>query len=439
MTPRPRVARISRTAPVVAVGDRRSPPRPGARPSAIPRPPRARPRRSPLDQRHDGQAGVAGRRAPRQVGVEPAGQHHPGARGRGAVGAGGDERLVEQVEGDPRSRPPGGRSRSARRGRRSGRPSRSGRPRPARRPRRRRPSSTTSRAAPRGRGSPRPPRRARRAGRGSCRGPRRRPRPAGTSDAIRASTSRPPRRDGQVAQQRRAGALRHRDAGQAAPLDEVPGREGVAQLVARRLGHAEPVEHGAPSARRRPRRRAALGQAGRPQRLGEQGERLRVGARAPSPTSSMPAWRSSDARGRPGEGGRNARATYETRTGPGWSAIRVATRRATGIVRSGRSTRTRPAWSKSRKVSRRRPSWARSIDVGELEHRRHHLAVAERGRSARAARPRRRAAPAPPPRGRPCRPRGGRRPRRPRAPRPSHSRTRSMSAPRSRRRWSIRS
>ena len=101
----------------------------------------------------------------------------------------------------------------------------------------------------------------------------------------------------------------------------------------------------------------------RPVATSDRTSRAMTSASAPgsvAPTSSTPAWRCSVARGRPGRGGLNALARYDTRTGPGWSAMRVAMSRATGIVRSGRSTITRPASSNSRKASPATPSWARS-------------------------------------------------------------------------------
>ena len=165
----------------------------------------------------------------------------------------------------------------------------------------------------------------------------------------------------QVAQQLRSRPVRECQGRQAAPLDEVPRGEGGAQVVARAGRDAQPVEHrGRQGDVAHPDAQPL--QAGRPEAVGEQrrGPPRRRRGHPPRPARCRPGAARTRAGGRARAGGRLARGR---RRAPvrGGRLMRVATRRATGMVRSGRSTSTRPASSKRRKVSRSRPSWARSM------------------------------------------------------------------------------
>ena len=205
-------------------------------------------------------------------------------------------------------------------------------------------SSRASRAARRGRGSRRRRRRGPPAGPSSPRqalagaGAPRAPR-----GAIRSSSSRPPRSAGSSASRAPRRPVRAGGAREPPPLDEVP------RARARRCSAAR-----APASMPRPSSTAAVSddvahadaqplEPGGAQALHQQRDHLGVGRRAGLahqldaglPLLRRPAGARAPAGGRPGP--RTTRAP-----GRGGRPCRVATRRATGMVRSGRSTSTRP-------------------------------------------------------------------------------------------------
>ena len=175
------------------------------------------------------------------------------------------------------------------------------------------------------------------------------------------------------------GGVRRGGAREAPPLDHVARGQRGAERGARALRHAAARPARRRSATRRPRRR---GGRRRPAARRTSTSSASTSASAPgppSPSSSTPAWRCSAGAGLPGAGGRNARARYDTRTGPGVVGHPGGDEAGDRDRQVGAQHQHAPGLVEEAERVAQAALLGAVEDVGVLEHRGHHLAVAERG------------------------------------------------------------